>query len=197
LRKTRISPASLPPPITGIHRVDSLQFLGVTFSCKLSISDHIDNVLVSCSKSLHALRTLRVHSMPDPLIHLIFVSKVLSKLTYCSPAWRGFCTGADIVRLDAFIIRAKKFNFCSANIPTFVTIFDQADNNLFKSVTSDSYHVLHHLLPPKITHTTIFAFAHSIATIFDLALIHMLSLLSCQLSQKATFFARMLYKQCY
>ena len=144
-------------------------------------------MIVASSQSLHALRTLRVHAMPDPLIQKVFCSKVLSIITYCSPAWRGFASVNDIERLDAFIKRAKKFNFCPSDTRAIEAIFDAADDNLFKALTTDKQHVLHHLLPPVASHTyALRTRAHP----------YVLPRKNSALAER-NFLTRMLYKHCY
>ena len=50
-----------PPPLTDITRVSSIKILGVTISNCLSLSQHVQNVVMSCAQTVHALRTLRSH----------------------------------------------------------------------------------------------------------------------------------------
>ena len=47
--------------VDGITRVSSIKILGVTISCKLSMSDHVSNVIGGCSQILYALRVLRAY----------------------------------------------------------------------------------------------------------------------------------------
>ena len=54
---------TVPPLLPGITRVTALKMLGVTISDKLSVSDHIQNIVSSCAQSVHAIRTLRAHGM--------------------------------------------------------------------------------------------------------------------------------------
>jgi len=186
-RRQNTKPSSLPPPIPSIQRVESIKILGVSIASTLHVKEHIDSVIVASSQSLHALRTLRVHAMPDPLIQKVFCSKVLSIITYCSPAWRGFASVNDIERLDAFIKRAKKFNFCPSDTRAIEAIFDAADDNLFKALTTDKQHVLHHLLPPVASHTyALRTRAHP----------YVLPRKNSALAER-NFLTRMLYKHCY
>ena len=150
-RKPRSNP-TLPPTLPSITRVDTIKILGVTLSSKFSVSSHVDSTLVSCSQSLHALRTLRTHGLPDPMIQTVFSSKVLSKITYCSPAWSGFANNNELDRLDAFLRRSKKFGFCCSDVLSVREIYEKADDKLFKNVLSNHHHVLKPLLPPPITH---------------------------------------------
>ena len=46
-----------PPPLTDITRVSSIKILGVTISNRLSLSQHVQNVVMSCAQTVHALRT--------------------------------------------------------------------------------------------------------------------------------------------
>jgi len=43
----------------GIAGVTSLKILGVTFTDKLSVSEHVDDVISSSARSLYAIRVLR------------------------------------------------------------------------------------------------------------------------------------------
>jgi len=51
------------PLLSGITRVTTMKMLGVTISDKLSVSDHVQNIVGSCAQSVHAIRTLRAHGM--------------------------------------------------------------------------------------------------------------------------------------
>jgi len=53
------------PCLPGIQRVSSLKILGVTITDKLSVSDHVQDVVRKCAQSLHVIRVLRRHGMND------------------------------------------------------------------------------------------------------------------------------------
>ena len=60
---------SPPPPfLPGIKRVTSLKILGVTISNKLSVSEHVQQVVSRCAQTLYALRTLRSRGMDDNVL---------------------------------------------------------------------------------------------------------------------------------
>jgi len=48
-----------PPPLIDATRVSSLSVIGVLLRDDLDAHDHVNLVLVSCSRSLYALRTVR------------------------------------------------------------------------------------------------------------------------------------------
>ena len=73
--------------IDCIQRVESIKALGVTIiAVKLSIAQHIDNVLGACAHLTRPLtyvrpiRTLRHHGLPDDAIHAVYQAVVVTKL---------------------------------------------------------------------------------------------------------------------
>lgn len=139
---------ALPQSTPSVIRVTSLMILGVLFDDRLTFQPHITDTIKSCSQALFALRTLRHQGLSDESLSLTFSSKVLSKLTYGSPAWWGFISENTKAQLEAFIRKAIKFNYYPNTGPLFSQIVDKLENNLFVSITSNPTHCLHPLLPP-------------------------------------------------
>ena len=104
------------PAVPDIPRVEKIKALGVTLSRRFSVSQHVDQLLVSCSQSLFALRTLRHHGLLTGALHAVFQATVVSKLAYASPAWWGFTSAAD--RLEAFLRRSATLGYRSTTAPT-------------------------------------------------------------------------------
>ena len=82
-----------PSVISGLTRVETIKMLGVTFSPKFYVSQHVDNLLAGCSQSLFALRTLRQHGLPNCALREVFQAVVvfhavviINKLVYAFPA---------------------------------------------------------------------------------------------------------------
>ena len=96
-----------------------------------------------------ALRTLRHHGLPTDALHTVFHATVVSKLSYAYPAWWGITSAADRDRLEAFLRRSATAGFRSIAVPTLRIICLEADDKLFAKITSNSYHLLHHLLPSR------------------------------------------------
>jgi len=88
-------PVNPPPCLPDPVRVSSIKILGVTFTSKLSVSDHINSVMSSCAQSMHALRTLRSHGMDTELLQTVYRAAIIVKLLYASSAWCGFTTASD------------------------------------------------------------------------------------------------------
>ena len=61
-----------PPTLHDVSRVTSVKILGVTFTCKLSLSEHVSVIVSACAPTLHALRVLRSHGMNDAALQTIY-----------------------------------------------------------------------------------------------------------------------------
>ena len=138
----------LPPLIPGIERVLFLKILGVVVDDKLTFQSHVADTVKCCNQSFFVLRTLHHQGLSDDSLKLIFVSKILSKLTYASPAWWGFASAASRDQLEAVLRKARKFNYYSSNQANFSEIAQTHDYKLFRSIIEDPHHSLHPLLPP-------------------------------------------------
>jgi hypothetical protein len=102
------SKVSTHPPTPGVVRVSSLKILGVLFDDKLSFQFHVTETIKSFSQALFALRTLRHHGLSNDSLYLTFSAKILSKVTYGSPAWWGFIAESSKAQLEAYLRKAKK-----------------------------------------------------------------------------------------
>ena len=81
---------------------------------------------------LYALNTLRAHGMNNEGIQEVLRAKIVSKLTYASPAWSGFASQLDINKIDRFLSKAKKLNFYPTEGPTITQLWSNADDKLFQ-----------------------------------------------------------------
>jgi len=116
--------------------VDSVTALGVTFKSRFAVSRHVTKILSSYSGLLYALRILRTHGMTAISLYDVFRATIVAKLLYWSPAWSGFCSAADISRLDAFLKRCKRYCYCPDNFfPTVSELFSDADGQLFSRIS--------------------------------------------------------------
>ena len=107
-RGVRGKPEVLPPPCLGIKQETQLTALGVIINDRLTASDHVTELLASCSRLLYALRVLRARDLPQQSLQDVFRATVEAKLIYAAPAWSGFCLAGDRVRLNAFLRRCTK-----------------------------------------------------------------------------------------
>jgi len=56
----------------------------------------------------------------------------VTKILYGSPAWSGLCSAADRSRLNAFLRRCKRYNYCSNDFPAIEELFFDAYDTLFE-----------------------------------------------------------------
>ena len=131
------------------QKLSSLRVLGVIVNDQLTATDHVSNILASCNSLLYALRTLRSHGIPVTSLYDVFRSTVITKLTYCAPSWSGACSAADRAKLESFVSRCKRLDYCSSEVPTYSDLTDEADDTLFSRIMSNQGHVLQPLMPDR------------------------------------------------
>ena len=144
--------SQLPPSIKDIELVSKLTILGVVVNDRLSAGDHVTSIIASCFKSLYALRVLMTHGMPASALHKVFRATVMTKLTYCSSAWAGFCSATDRGRLDSFIRWSKRFGNCAENVVGITEQFEEAEDSLLRRILSIENHTLYQLISPRDDH---------------------------------------------
>ena len=79
----------------------------------------------------------------------LVLATVVGKLLYCAPAWSGFCSAADCTRLNSFLRRCDKLGYTDKHYSDISTKFQEADDVLFRSILSNTSHVLHTFLSER------------------------------------------------
>src|SRR6218665_968798 len=81
------------PLIPGAERVTALRVLGVVISSRLTMGDHLDQLLFSCASSIFSLRTLKSYMASiHPMLHQVARATTVASLLYASPACWGLKT---------------------------------------------------------------------------------------------------------
>ena len=140
-----------PDPINDIPRCDNINILGVTFSSKLKVQQHVNNVISKCSTMFYALKIIRMHGMSKENIYQLFNTLITSRLLYASPSWWGFTNDSEKLQLEAVIRRGKKFGFCHKNTASIAEQAAKTDDKLFAASQSPN-HILNSFLPPHQQH---------------------------------------------
>ena len=143
---------NLSPQTSGINRVMSINVLGVTIQNNLSMEEHVNEILGTCSNSLYALSVLKAHGLSAEALQEVFRSKILNRLLYASQAWWGFASASTVNRIDAYLKKCKKYGYCPASLHPFVNQCAHLDAKLFAQVQQNSEHVLYPLLPATKDH---------------------------------------------
>ena len=118
------------------------------------MGEHVSNLVSKGAQSLFALKTLKRHGLADSALHTVGRAILVSRLTYAMPAWSGFTSGAELGRLQSVLNKAKRWALVGGTpYPDIAELSSSADQTLFKSATSNPYHVLHRLLPPPVSHS--------------------------------------------
>jgi len=112
-------------------------------------ADHVTFLLSSSSSLLCVMWVLRAHGTPAASLHDVFHATFVLRLQYAAPAWSGMCSAADRARLDSLLRRAKRFGYCSDDVPAITDLFNSANDDFFHRVKTNSNHVLQPYLPHK------------------------------------------------
>jgi hypothetical protein len=147
-RKDKDRENTVPPAISSVVRVESLNILGVTIQKNLSMCDHVNAIVSAGAQSLYALKVLKAHGMPAKPLSDVCRATLVAKLVYASPAWHGFLTSNERARLQAVISKATRWGVYDSNASSIEDIINKADATLFQQVLSNESHVLRHLIPP-------------------------------------------------
>jgi len=113
----------------------------------------VSTVLASCASLMYAVRVLRSHGLSEQSLKDVFQATVVGKLLYCAPAWSGFCSDADCTRLNSFLRRCDKLGYTDKHYSDISTKFQEADDALFRSILSNTSHVLHTFLSERLETT--------------------------------------------
>ena len=119
-RTARI-PSQSQPLIDGAKRVTSLRVLGVLLDSKLTLSDHVSQVLSACSSSIFALRLLRNHGLcRSDQLHLVARGTTIASILYAprgggglrargtASAWNGWWPDCGVWVTCQRIFRASR-----------------------------------------------------------------------------------------
>jgi len=128
------------------------KILGVTITDKLSMSEHVRDVVLKCAQSLHVINVLRCHSMNSQALQAVYTSVIHTKLLYASSASWGFTTTDDQHRIEAVIRRGVWACLYPADRPTAAQLVEDYDNTWFSHLVNCEQHMLHQILPAQSDH---------------------------------------------
>ena len=150
---------------TNISIVNSLVFLGITFTCNLSWTEHFNLILKRVSRRIFLLRVLKPivsHSQ----LHTILTAYICSIIDYSAPVF-GIPPSTIRDTVDNFYKRCLKImgcnDVCYANFRFCSVRFTSLTVKLLFKAESLSFHKLHHLVPARLPRTNKFRipYAHT------------------------------------
>ena len=115
------------------------------------MSDHVSQVLSACSSSIFALRLLRNQGLRRDQLHLVARATTIASIMYATPAWWGFAGVGDRQRLEQLVARLRRMGYLPTDFPSVETLAEEADRNLFKTISQCPSHILRHLLIDRPT----------------------------------------------
>src|SRR6218665_931000 len=85
-------------------------------------------------------------SLRSQELHLVARATTVASLQCASPAWLGYATKEQRNRLEHLLKGLRRCGLLPADFPSFEALATEADLKLFKSISSNSFHVLWHYL---------------------------------------------------
>ena len=102
---------NLPPPHTGLTRVEDITALGVTFSKTLSFEPHVLKVANKATTCLYAIKTLKAHGLHGQALRDVTLATLVAQLLYASPTWSGFIKSEEKVKLQSVLNKTTRYGF--------------------------------------------------------------------------------------
>src|SRR6218665_2558096 len=91
--------------------------LGVLLNARLTMTDHVSQVLNTCASSMFALRFLRTHGLQPQEPPLVARATTVASILYATPALWGFAGEGDRVRLERLIARMRRRGYLPDDFP--------------------------------------------------------------------------------
>jgi len=136
-----------PSCLPGIERVTSLKILDVTITDTISMSEHVQDVVVKCAQSLHVIRVLLRRGMNDLTLQAVYrIRRSRQTAVRVQRLWWDFATADDRNRIEAVARRGLRAGLYPADGPTATQLIEEHDDTLFNLLMHCTQHVLHGLL---------------------------------------------------
>jgi len=90
---------SLPAPLPGMTRVETLTLLGVVLDRHLLFTHHVTKIVAQASQSMYALKVLESLGLAKMSLDVVCRATLVDRMLYASPCWWGAILAADRTRL--------------------------------------------------------------------------------------------------
>ena len=137
-----------PPPIAAVEQVKVAKLLGVFIQSNFCCIEHVNYILAMCSQRVYLLRLLAARGLQSFQLHQVCLAIIISRLLYALPVWGGFLSAELRNRINCFLRRLYRYGFTDS-LYTIEKLLANADSALFRKITDNHGHCLHHLLPPE------------------------------------------------
>src|ERR1700761_9412933 len=101
-------PPELPPRIPDIERDHIAKIFGVMLAHNCRFSSHVLDVVTVCSQHVFMHKAFENKGLVAHQLNIIFDAVILSRLLYALPAWGGFLSASDILKINTVL--RKCFN---------------------------------------------------------------------------------------
>ena len=100
--------STLPDPLIGPFYIDGAAIsvteshchLGLTISSSLNWSDHLQKIILTCSRKSGMLKWM-LYSLPSDVITKLYLKFVLPSFEYAAPVWHGAISEREAMKLES------------------------------------------------------------------------------------------------
>jgi len=147
-KRPRALHCHMPPALEEIEQLRCVKLLGMLFQDNFKTDSHVQYILSQCVQRMYLLKLLQHQGLPLNKSRVLVYSLIVSRIGYALSAWGGFVSVEICCKIDAMFKRLKRYMY--GYTTDYLTFSDKADSDLFCNMRQ-SYHCLHHVLPPLRT----------------------------------------------
>ena len=141
----------LSEEIPNITRCHYLEVLGVTFTDRLKMDQHIRNQLKKSNGSLCVIKIIKSHGASPETLHQVYTALILNRLLYAAHSWWGFVSTTERKRIANYVGSSLQILPGCQQIDVRGSV-EISDKRLFKKTTTNRFHVLQKFFPSTTNH---------------------------------------------
>jgi len=112
----------------------------------------LDATVYACSRSIYALKVLRVHCQPASSLHLVPGKSTAAKVHYRAPVWQGLASSVDRARINKSVLdRMRAIGYTCLKIYASATEKGfKAEMTLLRAIINCPNHAMRSTFPPIV-----------------------------------------------
>lgn len=104
----------------------------------------MDATVYACSRSIYALKVLRVHCQPASSLHLVPGESTAAKVHYRDPVWQGLASSVDRARINKSVLDRMRAIGYTNLLNNHIPILTPPNHYTTGTESHSKYHLLKH-----------------------------------------------------
>ena len=110
-RRPRVSHFHKPSAMDDIEQLNCVKLLGVLLQDNLKMDSHVHFLISQCCQRMYLLKLLQHQGMPPDKLTVLLRTLSLYRLLCSPPSLGGFMSAELIGKVDAMLMRLKRFGY--------------------------------------------------------------------------------------